>query len=75
LLAKLVGEIDPVQLGRVTRAVPTALNAAATSEPPSLWRLLSVVWNKNVRRGAWLGVTLLEAIGRNVDAEATEPPP
>ncbi|MBA4017948.1 MAG: DUF1641 domain-containing protein [Pirellula sp.] len=75
LLAKIVGEIDPVQLGNVTRAVPTALNAVNAAKPPSLWRLLTALWNKNVRRGLWLSITLLEAIGQNMGnaAAAVEP--
>ncbi|MGC3971191.1 MAG: hypothetical protein QM775_28785 [Pirellulales bacterium] len=63
LLVNMVGEIDPEQLRGITQAVPQALNAAHTAQPLSLWRLLSVVWNKNIRRALGIGISLLDAIG------------
>jgi uncharacterized protein YjgD (DUF1641 family) len=65
LLVKMLGEIDPVHLGQMTRAVPAALNSCdQESKPPGLWKLLrTALWNGNLRRGLWAGMTLVEAIG------------
>jgi uncharacterized protein YjgD (DUF1641 family) len=67
LLGKLIGNIDPQQLAAVTRAVPEALKpSGGDSRPPGIWKLLTALWNANVRRGLGAAISLLEMFGRNL---------
>jgi uncharacterized protein YjgD (DUF1641 family) len=67
LLTNMIGQIDPVQLGNVTHAVPKALNAVGDAKPPSIWQFISALWDKNVRSGLWVSIGMLRAIGEFVN--------
>jgi uncharacterized protein YjgD (DUF1641 family) len=74
LLINLVGDIEPERLKNLTQAAPRVLNATGDAKPPGIWKLLtSVIWNKDLRRGLWMGVSLLEAVGRKPSAKTAGP--
>lgn len=68
LLANLLGEIDPEQLGALTRAVPPVLSETARHpEPPGLWKLMvDFLWNRDVRRALLASGALLKTFGRSL---------
>lgn len=67
LLVRLLGEIDPQKLANLTQAVPQALAPPdRDSKPPGVWKLISSLWNPNVRRGLGTGISLLESFGENL---------
>lgn len=68
LLVTAVGEIDPVLLSDLTRAIPKALIQANVeqSKPPGLFKLMSTFWNKDFRRGLAAFNDLLVMFGRNL---------
>ena len=72
LLVKTLGEIEPVLLGDLTRAIPKALVQANAEEarPPGLIRLVSTFWrNKDFRRGLAAFNDLLIMFGKNLSAK------
>lgn len=70
LLINAAGEIDPVLLSDLTRAVPRALiqSNAEEAKPPGLIKLISTFWNKDFRRGLAVFNDLLMVFGRNLTA-------
>jgi len=72
LLVKTLGEIEPVLLGDLTRAIPKALVQANAEEarPPGLIKLVSTFWrNKDFRRGLAAFNDLLIMFGKNLSAK------
>jgi uncharacterized protein YjgD (DUF1641 family) len=71
LLVQTLGEIDPVLLSDLTRAVPKALVQAHAEEnkPPGLFKLLSTFLNKDFRRGLAACNDLLVTFGKNLSAK------
>lgn len=68
LLVRALGEIDPVLLSDLTRAVPKALVQANAEEtrPPGLIKLVSTFWNRDFRRGLAAFNDLLVVFGRHL---------
>lgn len=68
VLVKLLAEIDPEQLKRMTQTVPAALKSVSQNpEPPSLLKLgLQMLWNKDARRGLAAMNAMLEAFGSKI---------
>jgi uncharacterized protein YjgD (DUF1641 family) len=68
LLFTTLGEINPVLLSDLTRAIPVALAQANAEEsrPPGLFKLISTFRNKDFRRGLAAFNDLLVAFGRNL---------
>ena len=68
LLVRALGEIDPVLLSDLTRAVPKALVQANAEEtrPPGLIKLVSTFWNQDFRRGLAAFNDLLVVFGRHL---------
>jgi uncharacterized protein YjgD (DUF1641 family) len=71
LLVRLLGEIEPVLLSDLTRAIPTALVQANAEEakPPGLFKLVSTFWNKDFRRGLAAFNDLLVVFGKNLSGK------
>ncbi len=71
LLVIALGEIDPVLLSDLTRALPKALIQANAEEakPPGLFKLLSTFWNKDFRRGLAAFNDLLVMFGKNLSGK------
>ena len=74
LLVRALGEIDPVLLSDLTRAVPKALVEAHLEEtrPPGLFKLLSTFWNKDFRRGLAAFNDFLVTFGKNLSAKTPQ---
>ena len=74
LLVTTLGEIEPVLLSDLTRAIPRALVQANAEEskPPGLFKLLSTFWNKDFRRGLAAFNDLLVVFGRNLIEKAPD---
>ncbi len=74
LLLQALGEIDPVLLSDLTRAVPKALVQANAEEsrPPGLFKLISTFRNKDFRRGLAAFNNLLMTFGRNLIEKVPE---
>lgn len=68
LLVTALGEIDPVLLSDLTKAIPKALVQANAEEskPPGLFKLMATFWNKDFRRGLAAFNDLLVVFGRNL---------
>ena len=68
LLVRALGEIDPVLLSDLTRAVPKALVQANAEEtrPPGIIKLVSTFWNRDFRRGLAAFNDLLVVFGRHL---------
>jgi uncharacterized protein YjgD (DUF1641 family) len=68
LLINALGEIEPVLLSDLTRAMPKALVQANAEEarPPGLFKLMSTFWNADFRRGLAAFNDLLVAFGKNL---------
>jgi uncharacterized protein YjgD (DUF1641 family) len=68
LLVKALGEIEPMLLADLTRAIPRALEQANAEEnkPPGLIKLISTFWNRDFRRGLAAFNDLLMIFGRNL---------
>jgi uncharacterized protein YjgD (DUF1641 family) len=68
LLVKALGEIDPVLLSDLTRAVPKALVQANVEEtrPPGLIKLVSTFWRADFRRGLAAFNDFLVVFGRHL---------
>jgi uncharacterized protein YjgD (DUF1641 family) len=73
LLLTTLGEIDPVLLSDLTRAIPRALVQAHVEQrkPPGLVKLLSTFWNKDFRRGLAAFNDLIVAFGKNLTEKNT----
>jgi uncharacterized protein YjgD (DUF1641 family) len=71
LLVTTIGEIDPVLLSDLTRAIPKALVQANAEEakPPGLFKLMSAFWNKDFRRGLAAFNDLLVMFGKNLSGK------
>jgi uncharacterized protein YjgD (DUF1641 family) len=71
LLVTAIGEIDPVLLSDLTRALPKALIQANAEEakPPGLVKLMSTFWNKDFRRGLAAFNDLLVMFGKNLSSK------
>jgi uncharacterized protein YjgD (DUF1641 family) len=71
VLAKTIGSIDPALLQVFAGAFPQALAQAKTesNDPPGLWALFKRFRRKDSRRGLSVINSLLEAWGRNLNAE------
>jgi uncharacterized protein YjgD (DUF1641 family) len=68
IMAKTLGSIDPVLLGKFAQAVPDALVGAAKAqetEPPGFWGVLKIFRSSDLRRGLAVVNSLLEAWGKN----------
>ncbi len=74
LLLQALGQIDPVLLSDLTRAVPKALVQANAEEsrPPGLFKLISTFRNKDFRRGLAAFNNLLMTFGRNLIEKVPE---
>jgi uncharacterized protein YjgD (DUF1641 family) len=68
LLLQALGEIDPLLLSDLTRAIAPALRQAnrEQAKPPGLFKLLSTFLNPNFRRGLAACNDLLELFGKNL---------
>ena len=70
LVANALGAIDPDHLKTLTQPIPHAVAAITPvpdSKPPSLWRLaLSVLVDRDIRRGLAASLGLLKAVGHNL---------
>ena len=65
LLSKMVGEIDPAVLQRISRAaVPSA-----EEEPPSLWQIFKRLRTKESRRALAMGVSILQSLGSSASKD------
>ena len=71
LLVKALGEIEPLLLSDITRAIPRALVQANAEEtrPPGLFKLLGTFLNRDFRRGLAAGNDFLVALGKNLSAK------
>ena len=72
LLVTTLGEINPVLLSDLTRAIPKALVQANAEEskPPGLFKLLGTFRNQDFRRGLAAFNDLLVMFGRNLTEKA-----
>ena len=68
LLINMLGEIEPQQLVKLTRAVPQAMQATARQlEQPGIWKPMHDLFlNRDARRGLMAFISILEAFGANL---------
>jgi uncharacterized protein YjgD (DUF1641 family) len=70
MLSKMVGDIEPELVDRITAAVPEGLAQASTTktEAPGLFALLQKFNNPDCRRGMAFAAALLETLGKRLAA-------
>jgi len=68
IFAKTIGAMDPELLDAFFGAMPGALAAAKTGEPPGFWKILNKFRSKDLRRGLAMVNSFLEGFGRNISA-------
>ena len=75
LLVNMLGEIDPEQLAKLTKAVPQALQAATRQpEQTGFWKPMhDLLMNQNARRGLSALASMLEAVGANLAPAPVSP--
>lgn len=69
LLGKLLGNIDPDSLRRLTEHLPTAVAQHPPQNPPSLFRIFRRISSKDSRRALAFFSNALEKLGRGVGPE------
>ena len=74
IMTRIAGTLEPELLEALAQALPEGLAQAKMPEPLGLWNLLKKLSSKGTRRALTTLTTVLESLGKSLDASERDKP-